>query len=356
MRATTLLLAAYAAAFARAGSVIAGLAGTIDNTIEAASLQSAAKVLQAGSYSIKNVATGQALTYEADGNHIIPADGVGTPVNILSYGNGVAWSRLQIGEKDKCLSSQWGGSYNLAGVMYACAVDAGGDVTRAGNTLEPTKQWFLLVPVADYQGDSAASNHVLLAAQSESVKTREKAQKNAAFASFHKKNSRSLAVDMSTNRFALVPRARKARVPFKHWGGSSKAFKDTQKKKKASSSKSKSSSSSSSQKKKAAAAQKAAAAARKKAKVKSSSKKTASNKSSQKAGAKKVASTNSLSSIKLNAAVSNRYFIIPVDHLIDMHTLALTGHQIESFRAQSTALDLWDASDKYQQWTITRVR
>ena len=39
----------------------------------------------------------------------------------------------------KCVSSQWGGSYDHAAVMYSCAVSKGGSTTK-GNTLEPTKQ------------------------------------------------------------------------------------------------------------------------------------------------------------------------------------------------------------------------
>lgn len=39
-----------------------------------------------------------------------------------------------------------------------------------------------------------------------------------------------------------------------------------------------------------------------------------------------------------------------------MHTLALTGHQIESAgNTQSTALDAWNVADPEQQWIFTRV-
>ena len=190
-------------------------------------LQSAASPPSQGSYVFKNVATGQTLSYtvrslpsrprarsslprravadalslQGDGNHIVPSDGPATPVQVLGYGASVPWVRLQIGDKDKCLSAQWGGSYNLAGVMYSCAVDSGGEVIRAGtsslsahaplarasltlasdapagNTLEPTKQWWLMVPVSDYAGDASTSTHVLLAAQAHSVATREKANR-----------------------------------------------------------------------------------------------------------------------------------------------------------------------------------
>ncbi|GAA5827228.1 hypothetical protein JCM11251_001180 [Rhodosporidiobolus azoricus] len=368
------------AASSHAQGSIGGLAGTIDNAAEAASLQSVARVLN-GAYTIKNVATGQALTYERDGNHIVPDDGAGTPVNILGYGNGVNWVRMQIGDKDKCLSSQWGGSYNLAGVMYACAVDEGGEITRADNTLEGTKQWWVIVPVgSNFASASSHSNGVLLAAQAESVATRAKAHKNGIVAHFNKKNGRRATMHGEAcgdaARFELVSRA--ARRTRKDWrskksgGGSTKKQKQQQQKK--------------------AAAKKKAAASKKKAASSSSKKKVAANKkvvskakstaqkpkpkkgssAAKKPVAKKVSSSSSGSSkkktstsgkrpashdlgLKLNVAVSQKYYIIPVDHLIDMHTLALTGHQIDSFRAQSTALDLWDANDRYQQWTIERV-
>lgn len=59
--------------------------------------------------------------------------------------------------------------------MYACAVDQGGEVTRLGNTLEPTKQWWLLVPVEASYDSSSHGVAALVAAQKLSVSTREKA-------------------------------------------------------------------------------------------------------------------------------------------------------------------------------------
>ncbi|GAA5989076.1 hypothetical protein JCM11641_002296 [Rhodosporidiobolus odoratus] len=370
MRSFLSTLALLLVATTATADVIAGLAGSIDNAAQAASLQTAAKVLSSGAYTFTNVATGKALTYEPEGNHIVPSSGAGSPVNILGYGNGVSWVRLQIGDKDKCLSSQWGGSYNLAGVMYSCAVDEGGDVTRQDNTLEPTKQWWLLVPVGEHTGDSDASNRVLLAAQDESVQTRESALKKAASAHFKsKKHSRRHAhsLDLSPRRFELVSRSQKAR---KSWRDAEEKKTKAAAVKKASSAKTKVSST----KKKAATkakktTQKAKSGAKKtktstsKSKVKATkkvatkAKKTSAKKavSSKKAVNKKVAGSGL--NVKLNVAVNNnRYFIIPVDHLIDMHTLALTGHEIESYRAQSTALDLWDSSNKYQQWTISPAK
>ncbi|TNY19568.1 hypothetical protein DMC30DRAFT_399995 [Rhodotorula diobovata] len=203
---TALSLALSVGSTFAAPNGVGGLAGTIDNSAQAASLQSAAVPPAAGSYIFRNVATGQALSYTADGNHIVPSDGAGTPVQVLGYGAAVPWVRLQIGDKDKCLSSQWGGSYNLAGVMYSCAVDVGGEITRADNTLESTKQWWLMVPVADYAGDSSSSTHVLLAAQAHSVATREKAQ--AGFARVRRRalSSPSSLHASSPARFARVKR------------------------------------------------------------------------------------------------------------------------------------------------------
>jgi hypothetical protein len=263
---------------------IGGIAGSIDNAAEAASLQvsnsrtaflqssksskccsltrvrvvcpqTAAKLLSPGSYILKNVATGQTLTYnvrsplspilprltgrvqlQPDGNDIHPSSSPGSPVTISHYGNGVNWVRLAIGGKNKCLSSQWGGAFNHAAVMYACAVASGGEIIRSGNTLEPTKQyvargggrrggriadpgffdpfarrWWLLVPVDDYTGDSTASNHFLLAAQQDSVKTRQKAIKAGTFKKANAKRSTTAATSAAENH------QRRAGVSRKNW-------------------------------------------------------------------------------------------------------------------------------------------
>lgn len=42
-----------------------GVAGTINNAVQASVLQGAATLLTPGSYTLTNVATGQALTYQA---------------------------------------------------------------------------------------------------------------------------------------------------------------------------------------------------------------------------------------------------------------------------------------------------
>ncbi|GAA5837135.1 hypothetical protein JCM9279_005595 [Rhodotorula babjevae] len=389
------LLAALSLALAArstqaAPSDVGGLAGAIDNAAQAASLQSAASPPSQGSYVFKNVATGQTLSYTADGNHIVPSGGPATPVQVLGYGASVPWVRLQIGDKDKCLSAQWGGSYNLAGVMYSCAVDAGGEVTRVGNTLEPTKQWWLMVPVSDYAGDASTSTHVLLAAQAHSVATREKA--NRSFSrrrSLHSSASPAFArVKRSDSNVVATPAA----APRQAWSVLAAEYQAAEAKR--------------IEEEKLALE----AAARKEAERAASARKapdavpTASGAASHTAALASLAAPSSAEqlppapsspveaaidpvslvkvdsadeddvenvepaeevykpegNVKLNVGggkspSSGAYFIIPVDHLIDMHTLALTGHEITSFRAQSTALDLWDPEDPYQHWIVESV-
>ncbi|KAK4696806.1 hypothetical protein P7C70_g8314, partial [Phenoliferia sp. Uapishka_3] len=142
------------------------------NTVQASALQGAAELISQGSYQIRNVGTGESLVYTPVGNHIAPASGPGSVVELLHYGVSTAWVRLQ------CLSSQWGGSYDHAAVMYACAVSKGG-ATVENNVLEPTKQWWLLVPVGSDLTETAkgTSNQMLVQAQRISVKTREDAIK-----------------------------------------------------------------------------------------------------------------------------------------------------------------------------------
>jgi hypothetical protein len=234
----------------------------------------------------------------------------------------------------KCLSSQWGGSYNLAGVAYACAVAPGGEVTRQGtslffsssvvsladpfflssprtdNTLEPTKQWWIMVPVSDYEGNSDSSNHMLLAAQAHSVSTREKAQRKAASkAKFHKHHRRSPApepiqaedIEFSSpnhSRFELVSRPKK----------SSSSSKSKKHKSSAAAQKKKKQQQQQQQQKKA----KVAAAAKKAAALK---KKKNSSKSKTGGGKKGGGVKNIIGSglnVKLNVAKAQRYFIIPV--------------------------------------------
>ncbi|KAM0755663.1 hypothetical protein T439DRAFT_375985 [Meredithblackwellia eburnea MCA 4105] len=255
-----------------------GVAGQVNNAVQASILQSAAALLEQGQYTITNVATGQSLVYTPVGNHVAPSHGSGSPFSLTHYGGSTSWVRLSAGSKNKCMSSQWGGSYDHAAVMYACAVSRGG-ATAKGNTLEPTKQWWLVVPVTtDLNHVQGTSNNLLVAAQKNSVKTREDAIKAGtsrnAFAGNSKRSDR--AVDLREKRMGKRSK--------KH----------------------------------------------KKKKTKSAKKKTV------KSG--------------------NAYFIIPTDHLIDMHTMALTGQSIDTAgNTVSTALASFSPSDPKQQWIITKV-
>jgi hypothetical protein len=141
----------------------------------------AAVSLAKGTYHITNVKTGQKLTFiakhgKAKFPSLIPRSGAGSPVTVIPHGGGSSkpWYQLEAGN-NKCLSSAWGGSSNLAAVPYACIQSRGGR-----NTLEPTKQWWLLTPVSKPTGSvSKTAGQVLLAAQQQSVKTRTAATKAA---------------------------------------------------------------------------------------------------------------------------------------------------------------------------------
>lgn len=113
------------------------------------------------------------------------------------------------------MSSQWGGSYDHAAVMYDCAVAKGG-ATKKGNTLEPTKQyvssvdvfdpslikrprWWILVPVEGGSNNHVQKSHkigvltngLLASAQRNSVDTRNKAIKAGVSRNGHPKNLNS---------------------------------------------------------------------------------------------------------------------------------------------------------------------
>ncbi|GAA5884287.1 hypothetical protein JCM6882_002210 [Rhodosporidiobolus microsporus] len=144
------------------------------NAKQAASLQAAAVFLKPGNYKLTNVATKQTLYYVPKGNHVYPQKGKYTKASVTRHTNKkVPWHRLQLGTKNKCLSSAWGSSGNNAGVMYVCASGANSKKT----TLEKTKQWWLFVPVSNPTAKAASNsyaNNVLLAAQADSIATREK--------------------------------------------------------------------------------------------------------------------------------------------------------------------------------------
>ena len=100
-----------------------------------------------------------------------------TAVTLIKYGSSVSWVRMAFGSKDKCMSAQWGDGGDAAAVMYACQVGAGGSTT-SGSTLEPTKQWWVLVPTDGTTDSSwgASQLKLLKVAQEESVETRANAR------------------------------------------------------------------------------------------------------------------------------------------------------------------------------------
>ncbi|GAA5974617.1 hypothetical protein JCM11641_007026 [Rhodosporidiobolus odoratus] len=153
------------------------------NQKQAAQLQAAAVFLKPGNYKLQNVQTKQTLYYVPSGNHIYPQKGKYTKAAVTAYSNKkVPWHRLGFGSKQKCLSSAWGSTGNNAAVMYVCA--SGADSKKT--TLEKTKQWWLFVPVSKPTASASSTsyaNNILLAAQADSISTREKkvAAQKAAF-------------------------------------------------------------------------------------------------------------------------------------------------------------------------------
>ncbi len=96
-----------------------------------------------------------------------------TAVTLTAYGSSVSWVRMGFGTKNKCLSAQWGDTGDDNAVMYACQVGAGGSTT-SGSTLEPTKQWWILVPTDGSSDSSWGSSQLskLKTAQAQSVSVR----------------------------------------------------------------------------------------------------------------------------------------------------------------------------------------
>lgn len=96
--------------------------------------------LKPARYTFTNVATGQRLYYVPNGNHIYPSSvkpAKAAAVSITPYADRkVPWIRLHFGQKNKCLSSAWGGVDNDSAVAYVCASGAKAKKT----TLERTKQ------------------------------------------------------------------------------------------------------------------------------------------------------------------------------------------------------------------------
>ncbi|GAA5824332.1 hypothetical protein JCM5353_007028 [Sporobolomyces roseus] len=170
MRTTSTSLAVAALfSIARAG-------GIIDNTVEAAQLLASASGLNGGgNYVITNVATGQQLSFaREDGTtNFYPQSG-GDPVEIQFAGNAARLS----GGNNKCASAQWSydfeGGVDYAAVSYACAV--GNGLLTGTDTLEKTKQWWYFVPAGTTSGgddssdDSSNDDEALSAAKLNSLK------------------------------------------------------------------------------------------------------------------------------------------------------------------------------------------
>ncbi|GAA5837745.1 hypothetical protein JCM3766R1_000572 [Sporobolomyces carnicolor] len=151
MRSSSTSVTAFALA---ALASIARAGGIIDNTVEAARLLASASGLNGeGNYVITNVQTGQQLSFsrESGVTNFYPQSG-GDSVAIQFAGGAARIS----GGNNKCASAQW--SYDVEGgvdhavVSYACAVGSG--LLTGTDTLEKTKQWFYLVPT----GDSGSSD------------------------------------------------------------------------------------------------------------------------------------------------------------------------------------------------------
>ncbi|KAL8293037.1 hypothetical protein RQP46_000731 [Phenoliferia psychrophenolica] len=314
-----------------------GAAGVMTtNSKAAASLQAAAVVPASGTYTFTSVATGEKLTYQTpfppgdglqpNGNHIWPSK-AGAPVNSIEITphQHAQWIRLGFGTKNKCLSSAWGGSYDNAAVAYVCA--SGSDAQKT--TLEQTKQWWLAVPIGKTAGAvTASSNEMLIAAQGESVATRN-AKIKAAKAAFGKRDENSdtdiddmeislfdqevLADDV--DEFTLIEPTsglEKRRGHGRTHRGKHSTHSGNSKAKQA----------------------RAAAAARAKAKAKAKAK-----------GVRSVASTK---------GSIGTFYIIPSDHLIDQATRALTAEVVMSRGIKTTALTPWKKGSKAQMWILTK--
>ncbi|GAA5874219.1 hypothetical protein JCM16303_005779 [Sporobolomyces ruberrimus] len=148
---------AYSLAFAALVSIVKA-GGIIDNTAEAARLLASASGLNGeGNYVITNVQTGQQLTFsrETGTTNFYPQSG-GDPVAIQFAGNAARIS----GGNNKCASAQWSydfeGGVDYAAVSYACAV--GNGLLTGTDTLEKTKQWWYFVPAGNAADSAPPSN------------------------------------------------------------------------------------------------------------------------------------------------------------------------------------------------------
>ncbi|GAA5934729.1 hypothetical protein JCM1841_006213 [Sporobolomyces salmonicolor] len=148
---TTAFSIAALASVARSG-------GIIDNAIEAAKIAASASTLSgAGNYVFTNVATGQILSFTRNGDttDFYPQDD-GESLALQFAGNAARLS----GGNNKCASAQWSyefeGGVDYAAVSYACAVGSG--LLTGTDTLEKTKQWWYIVPAGSASSSTSSSD------------------------------------------------------------------------------------------------------------------------------------------------------------------------------------------------------
>ncbi|GAA5918663.1 hypothetical protein JCM5296_005461 [Sporobolomyces johnsonii] len=148
---TTAVSIAALASVARSG-------GIIDNAIEAAQIAASASTLSgAGNYVFTNVATGQTLSFTRNGDttDFYPQND-GDSLAVQFAGNAARLS----GGNNKCASAQWSyefeGGVDYAAVSYACAVGSG--LLTGTDTLEKTKQWWYLLPAGSTSSSDASSD------------------------------------------------------------------------------------------------------------------------------------------------------------------------------------------------------
>ncbi|KAK4047107.1 hypothetical protein OIO90_006309 [Microbotryomycetes sp. JL221] len=289
------------------------------NKAQAAALQAAAVFLKEGNYVFENVATKQRLYYVPKGNHIYPAkkkasQAAKMAVTRYSLNRKVPWMRFHFGAKNKCLSSAWGGVDNDSAVAYVCATGSKAKKT----TLERTKQWWLTVPVSKPTVAAPANsyaNSVLLAAQSDSIKTRNKKiqdQQNA----FKKKNSKRDSLLDQDDEYDVAGFDADPLMDVDVEFG----VEDDQE-------------------------------------VVSSDEPLSEFEEHMllKARSRTRALSKRTLVRRAKTAGSGTYYIIATDHLIDQPARALTGKVYKARGIKSTTLDVWRKGQKNQQWRLVKV-
>ncbi|KAM0790457.1 hypothetical protein ACM66B_003334 [Microbotryomycetes sp. NB124-2] len=311
-----------------------------NNKKQAAQLQAAAVFLKEGNYVFENVATKQKLFYVPKGNHIYPskvkklAQAAQMSVTRYTANKKVPWSRFHFGKKNKCLSSAWGGKDNDSAVAYVCASGQKSKKT----TLERTKQWWLIVPVSRPTVNAPANsyaNSVLLAAQSDSIKTRNKKiqeQQNA----FKNKNGKRDVSSELVDQDTLYDSHRDQDEPLLDNDVELEIE---------------------------AQEQEQADEVEEDEDLLSTEDEEPLTELSERMLAKtkrsRLTRRTSLSKRTLvrraKTAGAGTYYIIATDHLIDMPARALTGKVYKARGIKSTTLDPWKKGQKKQQWRLIKA-